>query len=333
VPRIGLVLGGGGVAGFAYHTGALAALQQQTGWDPRLARIIVGTSAGSGVGALLRGGVPVGAVLERQLSLPSDPRGMARLREMTGRDGPAAKARPRWWIVPSSPKLALRQLARGPALDIARIGSALLPEGRIPTRAIGERARELFGDGWPNLPLWLVAVRLDDGARVVFGRDDTSVNVGRAVEASSAIPAFFQPVEIGGTRYVDGGIHSATNADLLADQELDLVVVVSPLSASPKLSASTILGPVRTYCHLGLRRELSHLHRAGIKTLVLEPSLDEVRAMGPNMMDPSRTVFVVLQSTQSVARRLARPEMAEALEILGAAAMAEAPPLDVAYPE
>lgn len=333
MPRIGLVLGGGGVAGFAYHTGALAALQQHTGWDPRLARIIVGTSAGSGVGALLRGGVPVGAVLERQLSLPSDPRGMARLREMTGRDGPASKARPRWWVMPSSPGLALRQFARGPAVDFARLGSALLPEGRVPTRAIGERARELFGDRWPKQPLWITAVRLDDGTRVVFGRDDTSINVGRAVEASSAIPAFFQPVEIGGVRYVDGGIHSATNADLLADQELDLVVIVSPLSASPRLTASTLLGPVRTYCHLGLRREVAHLRRAGIRTIVLEPSLDEVRAMGPNMMDPSRTVFVVLQSTQSVARRLAKTDVAEAVDILSEAAMLETPPLDVAYPE
>jgi len=55
--RIGLVLGGGGVVGAAYHAGALTALEYDLGWDPRSADVIVGTSAGSVVGSLLRLGV------------------------------------------------------------------------------------------------------------------------------------------------------------------------------------------------------------------------------------------------------------------------------------
>jgi predicted acylesterase/phospholipase RssA len=54
--RIGLVLGAGGVVGHAFHAGALAALEDETGWDPRSADVIVGTSAGSVVAALLRAG-------------------------------------------------------------------------------------------------------------------------------------------------------------------------------------------------------------------------------------------------------------------------------------
>src|SRR6516165_6415165 len=54
--RIGLVLGAGGVVGHAFHAGALAALADETGWDPRRAEIVVGTSAGSVAGALLRAG-------------------------------------------------------------------------------------------------------------------------------------------------------------------------------------------------------------------------------------------------------------------------------------
>jgi len=57
-PRVGLVLGGGGAVGAAYHAGALAAIEQDLGWDARNAAVIVGTSAGSLVGALLRLGVP-----------------------------------------------------------------------------------------------------------------------------------------------------------------------------------------------------------------------------------------------------------------------------------
>jgi NTE family protein len=57
-PRVGLVLGAGGTVGAAYHAGALAALQHDLGWDARDAAVVVGTSAGSIVGSLLRLGVP-----------------------------------------------------------------------------------------------------------------------------------------------------------------------------------------------------------------------------------------------------------------------------------
>ena len=52
-PAVGLVLGAGGVVGQAYQAGVLSALQRETGWDPRQAAIIVGTSAGSVTGAAL----------------------------------------------------------------------------------------------------------------------------------------------------------------------------------------------------------------------------------------------------------------------------------------
>src|SRR5271167_4552894 len=57
-PKIGLVLGAGGVLGGAWLTGALHAIATETGWDPGSADYIVGTSAGSMVGALLACGVP-----------------------------------------------------------------------------------------------------------------------------------------------------------------------------------------------------------------------------------------------------------------------------------
>jgi NTE family protein len=57
-PRVGLVLGAGGVLGAAWLVGALDAIAAETGWDPGSARHIVGTSAGSVVGGLLACGVP-----------------------------------------------------------------------------------------------------------------------------------------------------------------------------------------------------------------------------------------------------------------------------------
>ena len=61
-PRRGLVLGGGGMLGGAWAVGALAALEQVHGFDPRTCDVIVGTSAGSVLATLLGAGVTADAV-------------------------------------------------------------------------------------------------------------------------------------------------------------------------------------------------------------------------------------------------------------------------------
>jgi predicted acylesterase/phospholipase RssA len=68
---------------------------------------------------------------------------------------------------------------------------------------------------------------------VVFGRPGSPrARLSEAVAASCAIPAYFSPVTIGTKQYVDGGVHSATNADVLGHACLDLVIVVAPMSAA-----------------------------------------------------------------------------------------------------
>ena len=58
MPGIALVLGAGGTVGHAFHAGVLTALAEVCGWDARRADVVVGTSAGSVVAALLRAGMP-----------------------------------------------------------------------------------------------------------------------------------------------------------------------------------------------------------------------------------------------------------------------------------
>src|SRR6478752_3905851 len=74
---IGLVLGAGGVLGGAYHAGALAALAEVTGWDPRTADLIVGTSAGAHTAATLRAGVSAADHLARATDQPLSDEGAA----------------------------------------------------------------------------------------------------------------------------------------------------------------------------------------------------------------------------------------------------------------
>ena len=78
------------------------------------------------------------------------------------------------------------------------------------------------------------------GKRVAFGRPGAPpARVSQAVAASCAIPAFYHPVSIDGRRYVDGGICSPSNLDLVRDQQLDLVVCLNPMSSLAQISGGS----------------------------------------------------------------------------------------------
>jgi NTE family protein len=322
VGSVGLVLGAGGVVGGAYHAGTLAALSEATGWDARTADVIVGTSAGAVAGAILRGGLSADDQYARLIGAPMSTAG----RHLVGRvrEGGPIALRPR---LPRSPRPAALQLVATALLPPwqARPGAllaGLLPMGSVPTTDIGDRLRELYdGRAWPSEPLWVCALRLRDGARVVFGRDDTAApDVGTAVEASAAIPGYFSPVRIDGDAYVDGGAHSPSNADLLAGQGLDLVVVVSSMSAEwSALRPKVNLGG-RVLAGFALERELRAIRAKGTPVLVFQPTADDIAVMGSNAMDPGRRVDVARQAHRSALRRLEHPSAAELVAALRASA-------------
>ncbi len=314
--KIGLVLGGGGIAGYAYLATTLTVLQGITGWDPRCADVIVGTSAGSNAGAFLRAGTPIGESLDDIMTLPTNPRSMERLRELSGREQDRELR-----VLPTSIKMTVREALRGPLLRPGRIVSGLLPPGNIRTDSLGDRMIELHGDTWPEQDLWITAVRLEDSERVVFGRDRKDLGVGTAVEASSAIPGFFRPVRINDFRYVDGGVHAPTNADVLIDRDLDLVVLIAPMSVDSYTNGwRTVNGALRLFWRNQVQREADQLRDAGHNVMVLEPTLDEARAMGPTLMDPTRIVNVVLQTSSAARAAITEADLGEELAILRKAA-------------
>src|SRR5207253_2690320 len=136
--------------------------------------------------------------------------------------------------------------------------------------------RRVLGDEWPSDPLWICAARSDDGSRVVFGRDDAPrTDVSTAVAASCAVPWLFSPVEIDGARYVDGGVHSPTNVDLLAGLGLDLVIVVSPMSVARHPVRQVDL-PIRRWFRLRLGREAARVRRSGTRVVAFQPAAEEM---------------------------------------------------------
>ena len=314
--KVGLVLGGGGIAGFAYLTTTLTVLQQLTGWDPRNADVIVGTSAGSNVGGFLRGGTPIGESLDDIMTLPANPRSMERLRVLSGREADRTVR-----LFPTSLSMVAREAVRGPFMRPSRLVSGLIPNGNIRTDSIGDRMIELHGTHWPEKELLITTVRLHDSERVVFGLDRSDVDVGTAVEASSAIPGYFKPVNIDGYRYIDGGTHSPTNADVLMDRDLDLIVVAAPMSVdNPMTGWMTTNGALRLYWRNQVQREVAALRNAGHRVLLLEPSIDEARSMGPTLMDPTRIVNVVMQTSSAARAAMTESKLGTELEILRSAA-------------
>lgn len=311
VTSVGVVLGAGGVVGAAYQSGVLTGLAE-AGFDARDAEIMVGTSAGSSTAAILRAGFPPIDLAPRTLGKPISAEAAA----IVGRTGgpPAIDMRPRPFSGiprPSSPGLLFRSDGR-PAKALA----GLLPTGTISTDVIGERINMLYGQSpWPDSHLWICAVDLDRGDRVVFGRDHIDASIGVAVQASSAIPGFFRPVVHDGRRYVDGGVHSPTNADLVAGLELDIVVIISPMSATKARQTASI--PTARPLHgLRLANEVKRIRASGTEVLTFQPTPSEVSVMGRNAMDAKRREATARSALDSTRTRLADPRVAERLQML-----------------
>jgi NTE family protein len=306
-PSIGLVLGAGGVVGQAYQAGVLAALERESGWDAREAAVIVGTSAGSVTGAALRVGVPATDLAASLYGVATSRRGGAILQRILPSDTrplptPSVRSLLRPWNLPS-PELLTRVARRPLAFRPEVAAVTLLPRGQVD---ISERARGLdehIGDRWPD-GLRICAVRRSDGARVVFGRSGApTARLAPAVLASCAIPGYFRPVTIEDTEYVDGGVHSVTNADVLRSESLDLVVIVSSMSAAHG-SANGADGLLRRTVHRRMEREIARLEEAGTAVVSLEPEAESRRAMGLRAMAEDRSHRVIEAAYEETRRRI-----------------------------
>jgi len=289
--RVGLVLGAGGVVGQAYQAGVLAALDRELGWDPRSADVIVGSSAGSITGTLLRLGVTAADLGALANGAPLSHQGASVVDRILPDPSDLPSPPPRDWLRPWRPPSAalLARIARRPwsfRPDVAAM--TMLPAGRIDLSDRAAPLHQMVGERWPE-DLWICAVRRTDGARVVFGRPGSPpAPLAAAVLASCAIPAYFAPVTVGGVEYLDGGVHSATNTDVVRNRPLDVVVVVAPMSAArPPIGAPD--GLLRWAAHRRLEREARRLERAGTVVVRVEPGPASMDAMGLRPLDDDRS--------------------------------------------
>jgi NTE family protein len=248
-----LVLGGGGLAGVAWEIGLLAGLAD-VGVDLSGADDVVGTSAGSVVGALLRSGVGLEELYDRQhRPAPSELRADVDIDRVAAAFVEAMEAGP------------------GQQERRARLGAtalALSPVSEADRRAAV--AARLDRHDWPTAPLKVTAVDTADGELAVFD-SASGVPLVDAVAASCAVPGVWPPVTIQGRRYMDGGVRSVTSADLAAG--CDRVLVLAPM---PGLGTD-LLGPDRA-------AELAALTG---RVLVIDADEASTEAFGSDPLDPA----------------------------------------------
>ena len=308
---IGLVLGAGGVTGGAYIAGALAALENDLGFDARSADVIVGTSAGALIGALLRSGISAGDLAAWTIGARLSDEARMVLGEVER---------------PTFDPVCLRRFIRPPRVPHPRsMWSALRHPARFdPMRALlthlADGTRVLLpqvaflGDAWPEEPFYCCTVRREVGGRVVFGREGApSARLAAAVAASCAVPGYFAPVEVNGERYLDGGIKSSTNADALRADDLDAVIVIAPMCPVEGREGHSIESYIRGKAFRQLESELEVLERGGVTTVPFGPGPRVLSHLSGDFMSDTAAPDIVLSAFLETGAQLRDTALADVL--------------------
>ncbi len=298
---------GGGITGAVYEIGCLRALQELLGRSLLDLDLYVGISGGAFVASLLAAGVSACEMYDEATTR----------RTLLGAAGTplyrfgSAKLLRRMAGAPRVLREALVTTLKGEGRNLSDLALSLfelLPPGLMDTSGIQEYLHRVFrsrlrADSFDSLArqLYVVAVDLDSGETVVFGRDGfRDVPVSKAVQASSALPGFYRPVRIGGRDYVDGGVTKTAHINLAIQSGADLVICINPIV--PYLN-DTAQGPLRGHIsnrgvswvldqvfrialHGRMQRGLDGYAREhpDVDILLIEPTRDDVRMFGYNIM-------------------------------------------------
>lgn len=250
-PHTALVLGGGGITGIAWMLGLLKGLHDR-GVDLTTADTVIGTSAGSVVGAQITGGHDIGDLYAGQLE-PADAEIGADMRLV------------------DLLEMVLPALAPGtPSTKRRRVGAAAMrahPQGgheRI--RVIQDR---IDVSEWPERDLRVTAINAETGEFVVWDRD-SGVDIVHAVASSCAVPVIWPAVSIDDTPYIDGGMRTPANADLAHFADTAVVLAPIPRGLSP-------LGAVQR-----------QMRRLSPSSVLVIPDKKSRQAFGRNVLDPRK---------------------------------------------
>ncbi|HEY8614865.1 patatin-like phospholipase family protein [Phenylobacterium sp.] len=261
-----LVLGGGGPVGIAWESGLVAGFAQ-AGVDLSQADFIMGTSAGSFVGARLALGADARTLAEPILKEAE--------RAPRGRGGgpPADLSRLRELMAEA------QSGKRNPSEVRAEIGAFALQAQTIDEATFLASFGRSFAEqaAWPQKDYACTAVDAEDGSfRLWTAQAGAPLN--RAVASSCSVPGVYPPVTIGDRRYIDGGMRSSTNADMAVGYDIVVVIAVRVGDGSEiarRVEAQTAA-------------EVQTLQDGGAVVVVIGPDDGSLASFGPDLMDFTR---------------------------------------------
>lgn len=249
-------MGGGGIWGMAWLNGLLAGLYD-SGFDAREADQVVGTSAGSVVGAQLLSGLSFEELFVRQI----DPAKQATEIPISADTFANAERLTSELDLIENEELKIARLCEM-AITVETIS-----ENEQRTVAVKSRLPSL---SWPTTPFSISALDTQTHKTVMFNKD-SGIELVDAVAASCAVPKIWPPVTIHGQKYIDGGIRSLQHAPTAA--ATGSILVLSPYSRfSPPFAGST------------LDEEASQLKAIGCKVAIVEADSDAIAAAGANTL-------------------------------------------------
>lgn len=263
-----LVLGGGGPVGIAWEAGLLTGLAEG-GVHLAQSDFIVGTSAGSVVGALIALGRKPGDIAHPIIAEADRPR------EIPGQVAEDRPGAPNMMLLFQKMQEAASG-QRDPQEVRREIGAFSLEAKTVEEEAfLSGFGRQLAGEAsWPGRGYACTAVDTETGEFVVWNAE-AQVPLSRAVASSCSVPGVFPPITINGRRYMDGGMRSATNADLAKGHDRTVVIAV-------RLAA----GEFGDRMMLPVQREIQVLKDAGGEVSLIVPDDASSAAFGGNLMNP-----------------------------------------------
>ena len=238
--KAALILGGGGITGGMYELGALSAMDDfiVSGRKSGEFDLYVGISAGSILAAFLANGITVNEMCSAVLG--EGDRGFFLRREdiYEFRFGNLLRFLGRSLRALGSIVRHIRKSGQPLTfLNILAVLQQFLPAGFFSNANL-ERyvARSLSGEGRSNdfrvvrKPLSIVATEVDTGERWIFGEGGRNdIPISKAIQASTAIPVFFEPVLIEDRFFVDGAAERVGHLDIPAAAGADLIVMINPI--------------------------------------------------------------------------------------------------------
>jgi len=333
--KTALVLGGGGFTGGVYEIGALRALDLlSVNSNVNQFDVYVGTSAGSFVAALTANGVTpeeMMRVVVRQAPVPFRDIDVGTLMRPNWREMLVGSATMPIKLLGLAKELATH-MGSVTAMDVVFGLAETLPSGLYSNAGIESYMREVLGDPdrsndfrQVDRELYIAATDLDSCERVVFGSkgwDD--IPISTAVQASTALPMVYRPVEVKDRELIDGGIVSTTNIDIAVEAGAKFIVVVNPLVPYVNDLESPAAGGGRRprvsemgFPHIGYQtfkllayQRLHEMARQwedrypGVDIILVEPAADDSLMFTTNVMNFSARLDIARHGFQSVTLKL-----------------------------